>query len=791
MIKSKKQMLIIISSFILVLLLCTTTYAFFNYTRTGISNTIRVGRIYFNTTQNNTINLTNVFPTDSSSLDNTNSATVTVNITGDTEYSEGIEYKVSIVDVENTVNGKELPISFSVEANDLGTESNDYYNDRGSTANVYNLVESGLAENDKTVLIGYIKSDNVGIDGSIDITAYLDKNEIGISDTVSRIENNNLVYGETDAEWIAGRTILTTTEWNSLQTTGVNFKVKVEANEGIWISEPQYTVLKNLNDIQDWKNIRASVTSVEYHSDGETIENPISTIDATDLSSEGPVTVYILDDGLGNSTYKAVIVADGEIYAPENSLGLFQRMTALTDFNSENFKVDNVVNMSAIFNRCTNLTNISSLSSWNTSNATNMYGMFSMCASLSNINSLSSWDVSSVESTQQMFYQCTSLTNVDALLNWNTISLTNMAGMFYDCTALTNVNGLVNWNTSNVEFINSLFRHCTSLNNITGLTNWNTSNVVDMTYFFESCSSLRNTDSLANWDMSKVTSDRAMYESSTGLRTITLPNNCTRMDDFMFNHNSGYTGSSFTIPKTVTSIGNTHMFYDFGKDDIFTKFIVEEGNTAVKTIDDILYTYDGTRLVSVPRGKTFTNRTFEIPEGVTFLNELSFSRNKNIDTLVLPNSYVIERYITANTANTTNNNYGFLNSGSSLNVAIYSYTSIKWYEIKNDNPNYSSYNGCIYSKDGTELIAVPLYYDGVLNIKTGTTIIGQDAFWVNGTPNFDNLTQINIPASVTTIEAGQLTTLNTLMRRSTHPITVTIDSGNTAYEISNNQIIAK
>ena len=114
MIKSRKQMFIVIGVFALVMLLGTVTYAFFNYTRTGISNTIRVGRIYFNTSQNNTINLTNVFPADRNNLDNTNSATVTVNITGDTEYSEGIEYKVSIVERDSLspANGNDNKDSF-------------------------------------------------------------------------------------------------------------------------------------------------------------------------------------------------------------------------------------------------------------------------------------------------------------------------------------------------------------------------------------------------------------------------------------------------------------------------------------------------------------------------------------------------------------------------------------------------------------------------------------------------------------------------------------------------------
>ena len=56
--------------------------------------------------------------------------------------------------------------------------------------------------------------------------------------------------------------------------------------------------------------------------------------------------------------------------------------------------------------------------------------------------------------------------------------------------------------------------------------------------------------------------------------------------------------------------------------------------------------------------------------------------------------------------------------------------------------------------------------------------------------NIDNITQINIPASVTTIEANQITMLNYLMSRSTNRVTVTIDSGNTAYKIVNNQIVA-
>ena len=53
----------------------------------------------------------------------------------------------------------------------------------------------------------------------------------------------------TTNEWVDGRTVFTTTEWNSLQQNGVSFQVKVEANEGIWVEEhtAYNQIIKNVN----------------------------------------------------------------------------------------------------------------------------------------------------------------------------------------------------------------------------------------------------------------------------------------------------------------------------------------------------------------------------------------------------------------------------------------------------------------------------------------------------------------------------------------------------------------
>ena len=100
MIKSKKQSLIVIGVFTLVLMLGTVTYAFFNYTRTGTANTIKTGRISFNSEQGTSINLTNMFPIDVTNGipdDATKVGTVTIHVTGDTTYAEGVEYLVFVI----------------------------------------------------------------------------------------------------------------------------------------------------------------------------------------------------------------------------------------------------------------------------------------------------------------------------------------------------------------------------------------------------------------------------------------------------------------------------------------------------------------------------------------------------------------------------------------------------------------------------------------------------------------------------------------------------------------------
>ena len=240
--KNKHVMLSIIGVAILVIGLVGITYAIFNYTRTGSANVIKTGKIAFATDQDNTINLTNMFPIEANSTnlaDATKVGTVTIDITGDTTYDSGVEYLVTATNVSNTVNNKSLPISIEVtyaasENKSIGTASDSYFAVRGGNTSCYKVLATDTISEGDRLLVGYIAKGATGIDGTITVKAYLDKAKIGISDTYDGTESDNM--GTTN-EWANGRTIFTTTEWNSLQQNGVSFQVKIEANEGVWVKD--------------------------------------------------------------------------------------------------------------------------------------------------------------------------------------------------------------------------------------------------------------------------------------------------------------------------------------------------------------------------------------------------------------------------------------------------------------------------------------------------------------------------------------------------------------------------
>ena len=246
----KKTLIIRVLGIFIVVTLLGVTYAFFNYTRIGPANMVKTGRIYFTHEQGNTINLTNAFPISSNEAltDTTNAKTVQIIVTGDTDYSDGIEYLITASDVHmETTTGKTVPITLEVSvagrnSKTIGTEeTGNYYTNRNSyTTSKYKIEYDGELREESHILVGWIAPNTTsgtaeGIDGIISIKAYFNENDILVSDTYNNGNTPTDNLG-TPASLGEGKTVLTTSEWNSLKgNNALSFSIKVESREGIWV----------------------------------------------------------------------------------------------------------------------------------------------------------------------------------------------------------------------------------------------------------------------------------------------------------------------------------------------------------------------------------------------------------------------------------------------------------------------------------------------------------------------------------------------------------------------------
>jgi len=103
--------------------------------------------------------------------------------------------------------------------------------------------------------------------------------------------------------------------------------------------------------------------------------------------------------------------------------------------------------------------------------------------SLTDISFLSTIDTSGVSDTYSMFEDCESLSDLTPLSNWDTSGFKDLSYMFSRCIALTDLSPLSNWDMSHATTMDAIFN---ASNNIdaTVLNGWDVSNVTSMTNAF-------------------------------------------------------------------------------------------------------------------------------------------------------------------------------------------------------------------------------------------------------------------------------------------------------------------
>ena len=204
------------------------------------------------------------------------------------------------------------------------------------------------------------------------------------------------------------------------------------------------------------------------------------------------------------------------------------------------------------------------------------------------------------------------------------------------------------------------------------------------------------------------------FEYCHGLTSVTIPEGVTNIGNYAFAWCGGL--KSVTISSSVTSIGYGPFDYCWE----LSAIAVEAGNLKYSSCDGIVYDRTGSELVLCPAGRT---GNVTIPSGVTCIRNEAFHSCEKLISVHLPSS-----------VNRIEDN------------AFAGCDSMTEFAVDEGNAWYSSSDGILYNKAGTELIKYPDGKEVPPSIPAIVTRIGNWAFaWCK------KLTEVTIPLNVTSI----------------------------------------
>ncbi|MBP5622954.1 MAG: leucine-rich repeat domain-containing protein [Thermoguttaceae bacterium] len=213
---------------------------------------------------------------------------------------------------------------------------------------------------------------------------------------------------------------------------------------------------------------------------------------------------------------------------------------------------------------------------------------------------------------------------------------------------------------------------------------------------------------------------KSAFLNCQSLESIVLPESLDTIEDSAFAGCSAL--KSISVPKNVVSIGR----FAFSRGDAFVSIDVAEDNPNYRSIDGVLFSKDGKRLIKCPGGRVLD--VYFLPDGVETIEAYAFDSCYRINAVVVSNGV------------TSIESGAFRDAGLRTIALPESVEDIggagfeschnqRSIYVAEKNKVYSSKNGVLLSKYGTTLIKVPAGRDDErFAIPDGVATIDNRAF---------------------------------------------------------------
>ena len=272
--------------------------------------------------------------------------------------------------------------------------------------------------------------------------------------------------------------------------------------------------------------------NIESFSDMFAFASKIQSIDLSSFNFKNTIDMGYMFNGCYN--LKQIIFPKNDKAEKLEILSdMFANCKKLTSIDLSFFSFKKVINTSYMFNGCTELVSIIFPTEEKSNSLQFCKYMFCGCKKLKSID-ISNLSFVKVIDISSMFNGCTNLETLILPQNENANRIEDFSHMFQGCTKLVEID------LSNIDFVNakkltSLFNSCSSLRTIELTTSAKAEKVENLESMFLYCESLISVD-LSNFSFKKTRNLSAMFLYCINLETVILPKNeiATNIEDISY-----------------------------------------------------------------------------------------------------------------------------------------------------------------------------------------------------------------------------------------------------------------